>query len=365
MSTFSEVLKNAIPGLMKEHKVPGAAIAVIKNYEIEEILKFGLANKENSIPISDDTIFCTCSISKSLTAWGVMRLVEMGKVDLDAPVEKYLTKWHIPPSQFDTNGVTLRRLLSHTAGLTVAGFPGVQPDAPPVTTEQWLSGDSGWEPDEIQIAYRKTYAEGPYETKVELRWEPGSKWEYSGGGFTVIQLIVEEVTGMSFPEFFTKEIFTPLGMNHSFFDYTEEEEKLSDLSQSARYDGDGNTYPLYKHITYAAGGWNTSIKDLARFTIASLKKELLSENSFKEMWTPIIFEAKEQLFDLFHGLGHSVVNAGPIKVILHSGGHPGTRTFFLAIPAIGEGLCFFFNSNNANPIQDQILMMWAKYLGMA
>ena len=365
MTTFSEILKNSIPGLLEEHKVPGAAIAVIKNYQIEEILKFGMADKEKSIPISEYTIFCTCSISKSLTAWGVMRLVEMGKVDLDTPVENYLTKWHIPPSQFDANGVTLRRLLSHTAGLTVSGFPGVQPDAPPVTTEAWLAGESGWEPDEIQLAYRKTYADGPYETKVELKWEPGTIWEYSGGGFTVIQLIVEEVTGMSFPEFITKEIFTPLEMNHSFFDYTKEEKFFENFTHSARYSEMGDAYPLYKHITYAAGGWNATIKDLARFTIASLKKELLTEKSFEEMWTPIIFEAKEQLFDLYHGLGHSIVTAGPIKVILHSGGHPGTRTFFLGIPAIGEGLCFFFNSNNANPIQDQILMMWAKHLGMA
>ena len=106
MATFSEILKNSVPGLMEEHKVPGAAIAVIKNYEIEEILKFGLADKENAVPISEDTVFCTCSISKSLTAWAVMRLVEMGKVGLDVPVEKYLSKWHFPPSKYDINKVT-------------------------------------------------------------------------------------------------------------------------------------------------------------------------------------------------------------------------------------------------------------------
>jgi CubicO group peptidase (beta-lactamase class C family) len=347
---------------MDAYKVPGAAIAVIKNYEIDEILKFGMADKENSIPIKEDTIFCACSISKSLTAWGVMRLVEMGIIDLDTPVETYLTKWHFPSSEFDVNKVTLRRLLSHTAGTSIAGLPGRLPDLPYESTEEFLN-NTDWKPDELQLTYRKSYAEGDYDTKVELIHEPGTKWEYSGGGFTVIQLVIEEVTGMRFPEFIKKEIFSPLGLVNSFYDYTKEEEETK-LSHSARYDAEGNTYPLYKHVMYAAGGWNTTIKDLARFTIASLKKELLSERSFEEMWTPIIFESKEQLFDLYHGLGHSIVTAGPIKVVLHSGGHPGTRTFFLAIPAIGEGLCFFFNSNNANPIQDQILLMWAKYLGM-
>jgi CubicO group peptidase (beta-lactamase class C family) len=91
---------------------------------------YGVADTASAAPVTEDTVFQATSISKPVTAWGVMKLVETGKLDLEASVEQYLTRWHLPPSQFDHRGVTIRRILSHTAGLSLHDYPGLSPDQP-------------------------------------------------------------------------------------------------------------------------------------------------------------------------------------------------------------------------------------------
>ena len=128
-------------------------------------------------PVDGDTVFQAASISKTLTAWGVMRLVEQGALELDAPVGRYLTRWQLPPSPYNHDGVTIRRLLSHTAGLSLHGYPGIAPEQPLPTLEESLSGGH------------------PGAEDVRVVSEPGTTYAYSGGGYTLLQLVVEEVTG--------------------------------------------------------------------------------------------------------------------------------------------------------------------------
>lgn len=131
-----------------------------------------------------NTVFQTASLSKWITAWGVMALVQEGKLDLDAPVSSYLTRWVLPESKFDNHKVTVRRLLSHTAGLTDGlGYAGFAPDAAVQSLEESLERPADASPG----------ASGT----VEVGYEPGSEWRYSGGGYAILQLLIEEVSGDS------------------------------------------------------------------------------------------------------------------------------------------------------------------------
>ncbi len=144
--------------------------------------------------VDGETLFQVASMSKWITAWGVMTLVEAGKLDLDAPVSTYLSRWSLPESEFDNSGVTVRRLLSHTAGLTDGlGYGGFAPGQPVQPIEASLT----------RAADASPGADGA----VRVGIEPGSAFEYSGGGYTLLQLIVEEVSGQSFNDYMRSAVF--------------------------------------------------------------------------------------------------------------------------------------------------------------
>lgn len=202
-------------------------------------------------PVDRNTVFATASMSKWLTAWGVMKLAQEGKLDLDRPIDDYLTRWHLPPSPFDNRKVTARRLLSHTAGLTDGlGFGDYRPDEALPTLEQSLTSprSSSAEPRSIVVGI-----------------EPGSAWRYSGGGYLILELLVEEVSGESFEAFMQRAIFQPLGMTRSGY------QQLGKLENSAKsYDAEGRTTTTFHYASKAATGFNTSAADMARFVLAQL-----------------------------------------------------------------------------------------------
>jgi CubicO group peptidase (beta-lactamase class C family) len=202
-------------------------------------------------PVNRDTVFAVASLSKWLAAWGVMVLVEEGRVDLDRPVSDYLTRWKLPESGFDHRGVTVRRLLSHTAGLTDGlGWGEYQPDERVPTLEQSLSNPRASSGEDVTIAVGRP---------------PGSAWEYSGGGYLILELLVEEVSGRPFDAFMRDAVFQPLGMSRSTYDY------LGDIEGSAKsYDRSGRPAPIYRHASKAATALNTSAGDLTRFVLAQL-----------------------------------------------------------------------------------------------
>ena len=145
------------------------------------------------------TRFQAASLSKPVTAWGVLRLVESGGIGLDEPIVGRLRRWRPPPSPFDADGITVRRLLSHTAGLSVHGYVGLTSDRPLPSIEASLSGETG---------------DG---FPVELLEAPGRRWLYSGGGYSLLQLLVEELSGRPFADYMQAEVLEPLGMTASRF----------------------------------------------------------------------------------------------------------------------------------------------------
>src|SRR5690606_4519075 len=151
-----------------------------------------------------DSLFQVASLSKWLTAWGVMTLAEQGRIDLDAPVSRYLTRWHLPESEFDNDQVTVRRLLSHTAGLTDGlGFLGFAPDQTIPSIEQELSNVTDAMAGASGVVRAGASADGT--------------WRYSGGGYLILQLLIEEVTQEPFNDYMRRAVFAPLGMASSTF----------------------------------------------------------------------------------------------------------------------------------------------------
>jgi len=198
-----------------------------------------------------DALFQVASLGKWLTAWGVLALVEIGEVDLDAPVSRYLTRWQLPPSEFDANGVTARRLLSHTAGLGDGlGYDGFEN----VDDVQSLGAS----------LTRAADASPNANPSVRLTSEPGREWRYSGGGYTMLQLLLEEVSGRSFSEFMTAEVFAPLGMARTTFDGT----RARLLGLAAHYDLEGAPAPPRYYAALAATSLHTNLDDLVRFLAA-------------------------------------------------------------------------------------------------
>ena len=286
-------------------------------------------------PVDRDTLFQVASLSKWITAWGVMTLVEAGKLDLDAPVSTYLTRWALPKSEFDNSGVTVRRLLSHTAGLTDGlGYGGFASGQPVQPIEASLT----------RAADASPGADGA----VRVGIEPGSAFEYSGGGYTLLQLIVEEVSGQSFNDYLGSAVLVPLGMTRST--YSVDAAPIANVA--AFYDVDGTPAIHYRFTALAAASLYTSAADLTRFIQAHAigangeppGRGILKPKTLEEMRRP---HASQLGADIW-GLGTMLYagnNAGGF-VIGHDGNNaPAINTAARLDPETGNGVIVLETGN--------------------
>jgi CubicO group peptidase (beta-lactamase class C family) len=239
----SEAYINAVKEELNENFVGNFALALIKGGVIEHE-EFHTEGK----PVNRNTVFQVASLSKWVSAFGIMKLVEEGKLDLDAPVSKYLTRWQLPTSNFNNEEVTVRRLLSHTAGLTDGlGYSGFEPGVQTQPIEESLTKASD--------------ADEGISGAVQVGIEPGSEFKYSGGGYTLLQLLVEEVSGQSFSTFMKESIFEPLNMTYSSYTWKDS----SDFKLAEFYNSDGTKAPHYSYTSLAATSLYTSLNDLEIF----------------------------------------------------------------------------------------------------
>jgi CubicO group peptidase (beta-lactamase class C family) len=240
---------------------------------IVEFEKFHSASK----PVDRNTVFQVASLSKWISAFGIMKLVEDGNLDLDAPISKYLTRWQLPPSKFDNEKVTIRRLLSHTAGLTDGlGYSGFKTGTQVQTIEESLTKASD--------------ADKGINGSVYVGVEPGSEFIYSGGGYTLLQLLVEEVSGKSFASYMKESVFEPLGMNQST--YIWDESSANVLAEF--YNSDSSISEHFRYTALAATSLYTSLSDLELFFQAHLEgkdtepigRNIISPETVKKMREP-------------------------------------------------------------------------------
>lgn len=272
-SLIERELDANVPKILTQNNAPGIVVVLVDNKDIIKYKFYGFSNIEKQQEFSKDTGFNVGSISKLLTSWGVMRLVDNGEVELDKPVNTYLRRWKIPKSQFDANKVTISNLLSHTSGLSLSGYDGWE--APMVL------------PNIVDSLNGKTNGSG----KVELIAIPDKEFSYSGGGYTVLQLLIEDVTGQSFEEYMQKSVFIPLGMNSSTFVVSKNVLKTS----ATPYDHEGKATSMVYFTAKAAAGLQTTPHDIAKFTMAILKSgngtyngaKILNSDLIDEMIKPV------------------------------------------------------------------------------
>jgi CubicO group peptidase (beta-lactamase class C family) len=333
----------SIADRMAHHKVNGISIAVIRNYKVEWSKGYGLANVANKTPVTTTTKFQAGSISKSLNAIGVLKLVEKGNIKLDADVNKYLVSWKIPYTKI-ANGktVNISQLLSHTAGFNVPGFSGYMANQPIPSTIQILKGNYP--------------ANSP---AVHVIDQPGIKHQYSGGGTMVTQLLIEDITHKQYDTYMQKEVLNPLHMVNSSFATPI---NRSDKNLATGYYENGKQVEGKYHIypeKAAAGLWTTP-SDLAKYIIAvqksykGIQSKILSSQMAKVMLTANV--------DQRAGLGVFIDNYDGGKYFGHDGLTFGYYSQYYGSLTNGNGVVVMTNSVNSD-IVAEIVNSVAKVYG--
>ncbi|MRW92317.1 serine hydrolase [Duganella sp. FT80W] len=323
----ADELDDIIQAEMKMRQIPGLSLAIIDNGKIVRAQGYGVTEKGGKTPVSADTLFQAGSVSKPVAALGALHLVEQGKLALDDDVNARLVTWKVPDNALTAeNKVTLRRLLSHSAGLTVHGFPGYAIGAPVPTVVQVLNGEppANTPPVRVDIA-------------------PGSKMRYSGGGFTVMQQLVADVSGQTFPDYMRDAVLKPLGMNDSSYQQppTAERARLNASGHLADRSVVAGRWHVYPEMA-AAGLWTTA-SDLARFAIglqqalAGSANPVISADMTRQMLTPQKDSA---------GLGIFLEGSGDAQRFSHGGRDEGFDTLLTAFSRTGQGVVIMINTND-------------------
>jgi CubicO group peptidase (beta-lactamase class C family) len=314
---------------MKKYHLNGISIAVIHNYKIEWARGYGIADVAENRPVTEKTLFQAASISKSLNSLAVLRLVEEKKIDCDSDVNKYLKSWKFPYDEKSKGKkITVKELLSHTAGLTVHGFPGYEAGKPL--------------PSIIQILNGQKPANNPIIHSFE---EPGTKVNYSGGGITILQLLITDVTGMPYEDYMQKYVLNPIGMTASC--YCQPPSALDSALLATAYKFDGKPVPGKYHIypEMAAAGLWTNPTDLSRYIIEeqlALKGEsqkVLSQAMTRFRLIPVMGNS---------ALGSFIVTkaGGTESYFNHSGGNEGFLSNYFGSMEGGDGVVVMINSED-------------------
>ena len=333
-----------VPDRMAHYHVPGLSLACIHNGTVEWIQAFGVA-RVGGERITSETLFQAGSISKSVTALAVLRLVEQGKLNLDADVSQYLRSWKLPTNRFtEQKKVTLRGLLSHTAGATVHGFEGYASGEKLPTLVQVLNGESP-----------------ANSAPVMIDFVPGTSFRYAGGGYVIIQQLLIDVTGEPFPELMQELVLQPLHMTHSTF-----QQPIPDSLHplmAMPYDKHGNAIAGGPH-TYPemapAGLWTTP-SDLALFALGIQDAlvgrlgAIVSPSTAREMLQPAAQD---------YALGFVVDGNGASRYFWHPGANAGFLSVFFAYEQ-GDGLVLMTNKDYSKDLMLETVRALAKPYGWA
>ena len=312
---------------MNHYKIKGVSVAVIHNYKIEWARGYGWADENAQIPVSTETRFQAASISKSLNAVGLLKLTQENKLDLQADINQYLTSWKFPYDAISKGKkISTIELLSHTAGLNVHGFEGYQTGAPLPTIVQILNG----QPPANSEAIRSMI-------------EPGLRSEYSGGGITISQLIVMDITGMTYDQFMQDEVLTPLGMTGSSY---EQPSKIDSTLLATGYTGNGDEVPGKYHVypEQAAAGLWTNPTDLSKYIIET---QLAWEGKSSKVLNQTTTHLRLTPYgDVHAALGVFIDSTDGRIYFQHGGANEGFRCQYMGSLSGGDGLVIMVNSDN-------------------
>jgi CubicO group peptidase (beta-lactamase class C family) len=319
-------LERDIPELMKKDGVPGLAIAVIRGGKTTWVHGFGLKEAKTNQPVKENTVFEAASLSKPVFTYGVLKLVEQGKLGLDVPLTTYLPKPFVAGDERLAK-ITARIVLSHRTG-----FP------------NWPNDDG-----------------------VSIYFTPGERFSYSGEGYIYLQRVVEQITAKPLNDYMREAVFTPLGMTSSSYVWRPDFDALT----ATGHDSDGKPTELAKPTeALAASTLNTTAKDYALFVEAVLNGKGLKSATLREMETPEIaldpecricikHEPKQLSKNLFWGLGWGIERKDGTDVLWHWGDNGSFKAFVMADPKTKSGVVMFANSENglqvAKPVVDEAM----------
>ena len=329
---------------MQFYKTPGVSIALINDGRIEWARGYGVLEAGGKEPVTPETLFQAASISKSMTAMLVLRLIEMGKLDLDSDVNQRLVSWKLPENEFTKEQkVTVRRLLTHTAGTTAQGFIGYPVDEALPSLQQILDGEKP-----------------ANSAAIRVDMKPGGKFRYSGGGYLILQQLMTDVTGMSFPTLMQKTVLQKLGMTDSNFQQPLAPQLASRAAAGHLPNGVEMSGKWFVLPELAPAGLWTTPTDLARFVIEvqksrmSKSNKVLSTASINEMLTPQIENV---------ALGWFVDGQGSSKRFSFGGSNVGYKCRMLGYMNAGQGVVVMTNSENGAELTSEIIRSVAAEYG--
>ncbi len=351
LSPDEPLLQVTLYQLMAIFKEPGLSIAVIDHNRIAWAKGFGVTSASGQTLVTPQTLFQAASISKPITAAGALWLVQQGRLSLDEDVNDKLKHWHVPDNEFTySEKVTLRRILSHNAGLNVHGFNGYEKGQPLPTTEQTLDG--------------LPPANNP---AVRVTATPGKECNYSGGGYTIAGLLVKDVSGQSFEDFMLQHVLRPSGMTRSTF--AQNLPPAVALQSATGTDQNGEPLPgqwrIYPEL--APDGLWTTPTDLAKFAIEIARSKrgkanhILSASTVQQMLTVQCHDDPGQPDGT--GLGFALGYQHHLDIFFHNGSNAGFQSLLMMDPDAGWGYAAMGNSDNFQPVNRTIFSTLSNWYG--
>jgi CubicO group peptidase (beta-lactamase class C family) len=318
-------LETAISRFMAANSIPGVSVAVVENGAVEWTAGFGTADLENFVPATPHTLYRLASISKSITATATLLLWQQGKLDLDAPVQKYC-----PAFPEKDAPITTRELLGHLAG--IRHYKSESQDDPEI-------GNTKHFPNSIQGGV-------DFFKNDPLLAKPGTEFHYSTQGFTLVGCAIEGASGENYADYVRKNVLAPAGMTHTVVD-----DRFAIVPYRTRFyskDKSGaitNADFLDSSYKIPGGGWLSSADDMAQFEVAMLNDQLVARATRDLMWTPLKpTDGKDNSYALGWGTGKElgVLDVG------HGGGQQGTSTFLMIVPERRAGVVVLINLDGGN-----------------
>lgn len=319
-------IEAAVSKYMSSTHVPGVSVAVVENGEYEWAAGFGFADLENNVPASEHTLFRLGSISKPLTATGAMELFERGKLDLDAPVQKYCPAFPQKPQP-----ITTREVMGHIAG--IRHYKSESQDDPEVGNTKHFDS-----PIQAGLDFFKNDS---------LLSEPGKQFHYSTQGYTLVGCVIEGTSGTKYADFMRENVFLPAGMQH-----TQPDDRFAIIPYRTRFyrKTESGTVEnadfLDSSYKIPGGGLLSSAEDMGRFEAAILNDKLIRRSTRDIMLTPL--RPSEGPVNGY-ALGWGTFTEDGLRYAGHSGGQQGTTTDFLLIPEKQVGVVVLTNMENINP----------------
>jgi len=319
-------IEAAVSKFMATTHVPGLSVGAVENGEYEWASGYGLADVENNSPASEHTLFRLASISKSLSATGAMQLVEQGKLDLDAPVQKYCPAFPEKPWP-----MTTRQVMGHLAGI-----------------RHYKGG-----PDDLEIGNTKHF-DDPIRGGLNffkddpLLSEPGKTFHYSTQGYTLVGCVMEGASGTKYVDYMMRNVFAPAGMEHTVVDnrftiipYRTRFYEKTESGTVRNADFLDSSYKI------PGGGWLSSAEDMAKFEVAILHDKLIKRATRDVMWTA---QKAGDGSTNGYALGWANDSVGGLAVVSHTGGQQGTSTAFAIAPDKQAGVVVLANMEGVRAV---------------